>query len=221
MSTIAHAPPVPSDRGPHAPPGQGEQPLMAHGTVLNLQISNGKIGMWLFLASEVMFFTGLIGAYIILRAGNVTWGDPTSVEYPLAIPLTAFNTFLLICSSVTLVWGLQHIQQGDRTKGNLGLLFTTLFGAVFVGVQCFEYYELIFHRGMTPDKDIMASCFYAMTSFHGLHVLLGVIAMAVVTIKGYMGHFGPNNYAIVEYTGLYWHFVDLVWIILFAIVYLI
>ena len=67
----------------------------------------------------------------------------------------------------------------------------------------------------------MASCFYAMTGFHGLHVLLGVIAMAVVTIKGYMGHYSPKNYAIVEYTGLYWHFVDLVWIILFAIVYLI
>jgi len=194
---------------------------MACGTVLNLQISNGKVGMWLFLASEVMFFTGLIGAYIILRAGNVTWADPTHPDYPLAIPLTAFNTFLLICSSVTLVWGLQAVQQGERAKGNLGLLLTTLFGATFVGIQCYEYYELIGHRNMTPDKDIMAACFYAMTSFHGLHVLLGVIAMAVVTVKGYMGHFSPKNYAIIEYTGLYWHFVDLVWIILFAIVYLI
>ncbi len=199
----------------------GDQPLMAFGTVLNLQISNGKVAMWLFLASEVMFFTGLIGAYIILRAGQSTWADPTSADYPLAIGLTAFNTFLLICSSVTLVWGLQNYQQNEIAKGNLGLLFTTLFGAVFVGVQCYEYYELIVHRGMTPDKDIMASCFYAMTSFHGLHVFLGVVALAVLTIKGYMGHFNAENFALVELTGLYWHFVDLVWIILFAIVYLI
>ncbi len=193
---------------------------MAFGTVLNLGINNGKVGIWLFLASEVMFFTGLIGAYIILRAGQSTWGDPTSPDYPLNIPLTAFNTFLLICSSVTLVWGLQAIQQGDKLKGNLGLLFTTIIGAFFVGVQAYEYYHLV-HDGMTPDKDIMASCFYAMTGFHGLHVALGVVAMAVVTIKGFMGHFTPKHHAIVEYTGLYWHFVDLVWIILFAIVYLI
>jgi cytochrome c oxidase subunit 3 len=198
----------------------GEAPLMAFGTVLNLQISNGKVGIWLFLASEVMFFTGLIGAYIILRAGQSTWGDPTSDQYPLNIPLTALNTFLLICSSVTLVWGLQAIQAGERAKGNLGLLITTVVGALFVGVQVYEYIHLV-HDGMTPEKDIMAGCFYVMTGFHGLHVLLGVVAMAVVTIKGYMGHFSPKNYAIVEYTGLYWHFVDLVWIILFAIVYLI
>ena len=114
----------------------------------------------------------------------------------------------------------QAIQQGDRAKGNLGLLITTIVGAFFVGVQVYEYIHLV-HDGMTPEKDIMAGCFYVMTGIHGLHVLLGVIAMAVVTIKGYMGHFSPKNYAIVEYTGLYWHFVDLVWIILFAIVYLI
>lgn len=199
----------------------GAKPLMAFGTVLNLQISNGKIAMWLFLASEVMFFTGLIGAYIILRAGQSTWADPTADTYPLAIGLTAFNTFLLICSSVVFVWGLQNYQQNQIAKGNLGMLFTTIFGAVFVGVQCYEYYELIVHRGMTPDKDIMASCFYAMTSFHGLHVAMGVVALAVLTVKGYMGHFNGKNFALVELTGLYWHFVDLVWIILFAIVYLI
>ena len=198
----------------------GEEVLTAHGTVLNLQVRNGKIAMWLFLASEVMFFTGLIGAYIVLRAGQHTWGDPTSEEYPLNIPLTAANTFLLICSSVTLVWGLQAYQVDDKSKGNLGMLLTTLFGAMFVGVQVYEYYHLI-HDGMIWSKDIMASCFYVMTCFHGLHVFLGVVALAVLTVKGYMGHFGSKTYHMVEFTGLYWHFVDLVWIILFAIVYLI
>lgn len=204
----------------HHDPAQDQPLLMAHGSVLQLGIPNGKIAMWLFLGSEVMFFTGLIGAYIVLRFGQDTWADPTAPTYPLNIPLTALNTFLLICSSVTLVWGLQSIQMGKRAAGNAGLLLTTLIGAVFVGVQCYEYYELYIHRSMRPDSDIFGSCFYAMTGFHGLHVAIGVAAMAVLTVMGYMGKFTPKDFAPVELTGLYWHFVDLVWIVLFAIVYL-
>ncbi len=312
MSDTAHA-------HSHAQDPSGEPPLMAHGSVLRTGISNGKIGMWLFLGSEVMFFTGLIGAYIVLRFGQNTWADPLAHDYPLNIPLTAANTFLLICSSVTLVYGLQHIQAGNRGKGNNGLLWTTLFGAVFVGVQAYEYVELwhqtdpveelpawgeaqggkdkeavaklhvemkayfetahaqmagppggVFskpgerwssgkhpthrdllmrfqlvkrdpaqqavldrfvthvgdaehfhwHNPSRPHSDLFASCFFAMTGFHGLHVFIGVVCMGVLTVMGWMGKFGPDNYAAVELTGLYWHFVDLVWIILFAIVYL-
>lgn len=205
---VAHAPDI------HA---HDNEPLMAHGSVLQTGIHNGKIAIWLFLASEVMFFTGLIGAYIVLRMGQGEWPDPTQT---LNVPLTAANTFLLICSSVTLVYGLQHVQLGNRAKGNWGLFLTFLFGAVFVSVQAYEYYELYTH-GMTPFVNIFGSCFYAMTGFHGLHVLMGVIAMAALTIMGLMGKFGPKNFAAIELTGLYWHFVDLVWIILFAIVYLI
>lgn len=204
----------------HALSPSHEPPLMAHGSVLQTGISNGKIAMWLFLGSEVMFFTGLIGAYIVLRFGAGTWADPTSPDYPLNIPLTAANTFLLICSSVSLVWGLQGYQLNRIRQGNLGLLLTTIFGAVFVGVQAYEYYEL-WHHNMRPDSDLFGSCFYAMTGFHGLHVFVGVVAMAVLTVFGYLGKFDSHHYAAVENTGLYWHFVDLVWIILFAIVYLI
>jgi heme/copper-type cytochrome/quinol oxidase subunit 3 len=117
------------------------------------------------------------------------------------------------------VWGLQHIQLGNRTKGNWRLFLTTLLGAVFVGVQAYEYVELM-QGDMTPWENIFGSCFYAMTGFHGFHVFCGVVAMGVLTVMGLMGKFGPGNYASVELTGLYWHFVDLVWIILFAIVYL-
>ena len=204
----------------HHGSGSGDGPLMAHGSVLQLGIPNGKIAIWLFLASEVMFFTGLIGAYIVLRFGQPTgnWPQPQNT---LNVPLTALNTFLLICSSVTLVWGLQSIQEGNRRNGNWGLILTTLFGAVFVGVQAFEYYELWIHRGLTTSTNIFGSCFYAMTGFHGLHVALGVVAMAVVTVMGLKGKFNAKNFAPVELTGLYWHFVDLVWIILFAIVYLV
>jgi heme/copper-type cytochrome/quinol oxidase subunit 3 len=202
----------------HAHAHEDDGLLRSHGSVLQTQIPNGKIAMWLFLASEVMFFTGLIGAYIILRFGQGQWVDPTKA---LNVPLTAANTFLLICSSVTLVYALQNIQMGNRGKGNWGLLLTTLFGAVFVGVQAYEYYELYFHHGTTPFVNIFGGCFYVMTGFHGLHVFAGVIAMGALTGMGLKGKFGPNHYAAVENTGLYWHFVDLVWIILFAIVYLI
>lgn len=202
----------------HAPAHNSHAGLLtSHGSVLQTQISNGKIAMWLFLASEVMFFTGLIGAYIVLRFNQGEWPDPTKA---LNVPLTALNTFLLICSSVILVWGLQHYQMGNRSKGNWGMFLTFFIGAIFVGVQAYEYYEL-YSLGMTPFVNVFGSCFYAMTGFHGLHVLVGVIAMFALWIMGLCGKFGPNNYAAVELTGLYWHFVDLVWIILFAIVYLI
>jgi heme/copper-type cytochrome/quinol oxidase subunit 3 len=204
--------------GAHDAHAHADHRPTAHGTVLNLGIHNGKVGMWLFLGSEVMFFTGLIGSYIVLRFGQVEWPQPQNT---LDVPLTAANTFLLICSSVTLVWGLQHIQAGDRFKGNMGLLLTTLFGATFVGVQVYEYIGL-WSGGMRPDVNLFGSCFYVMTGFHGFHVFCGVVAMAVLTIMGFRGKFGPGyeNYAPIELTGLYWHFVDLVWIILFAIVYL-
>jgi cytochrome c oxidase subunit 3 len=299
------------------------KPLMAHGSVLRLGIPNGKVGMWLFLGSEVMFFTGLIGAYIVLRlGGREAWADPTAADYPLSTALTAGNTFLLICSSVTLVYGLQHIQAGNQRKGNQGLLLTTIIGALFVAVQAYEYYEMWhqsdpvtelhayadspagaadkvrldtlvkpldlhmktawskmagpkglpesfspkgerwsgmdkgkmnptnlqlletfiaqqesaedkmalghfvehakshWHNPTRPHTSLFTSCFYTMTCFHGLHVLLGVIAMGAITVMGYKGKFSTTNYGPVENLGLYWHFVDLVWIILFAIVYL-
>ncbi|MCE9591815.1 MAG: cytochrome c oxidase subunit 3 [Planctomycetes bacterium] len=202
-----------------SPARKSKEPvLMAHGSVLVTGITNGKIATWLFLGSEVMFFTGLIGAYIVLRGGQgwTNWPDPTKA---LNVPLTAFNTFLLICSSVTLVYGLQGIQADNKRQGNIGLWLTTLFGAVFVGVQGYEYYEL-YHHGVRPDANLFGSCFYAMTGFHGLHVFLGVVALLVLSIMGLCGKFNSKNYAAVELTGLYWHFVDLVWIILFAIVYL-
>jgi len=193
---------------------------MAHGSILKTGISNGKIATWLFLGSEVMFFTGLIGAYIVLRMGQQQWVDPASPDFPLNIPMTAVNTFFLICSSCTLVYALQHIQEGHVGKGNFGLAATTVIGGTFVGIQAFEYFEL-YHHGFRPDADMFGSCFYLMTGFHGAHVAVGVIAMGVLTFMGLAGKFNSKHYAPVELVGLYWHFVDLVWIILFAIVYLI
>lgn len=179
-------------------------------------IPHDKMGMWVFLCSEVMFFTGLIGAYIVLRFGSPTWPDPTDT---LNIWLTALNTFILICSSVTMVKALQSVREGDLRKLKLFLSLTLLFGAIFLSIQAYEYKHLL-HDGFNPHVSLFGSVFYTTTGFHGFHVFCGVVCMAFVTGKALLGKYTPENHQGVETIGLYWHFVDLVWIILFTIIYL-
>ena len=183
-------------------------------------VYNEKLGMWIFLGSEVMFFTALIGSYIILRVAHPeAWaGHPN--ETPLNIPVTAVNTFLLICSSVTMVKAFAAAQLNRQRDLRLWLVATVLIGATFVGVQVYEYRELIGH-GFIPGTSLFGSTFYTMTGFHGFHVTMGVICMAFVTWKAFKGKYTGGDHRGVEVIGLYWHFVDLVWIILFTIVYLI
>lgn len=200
-----------------------------------------KLGMWIFLASDVMFFTALIGTYIILRfSTDQPWAHPGAV---LSVPITAFNTFLLICSSVSMVKAFAAVADGDQKGLRFWLLMTMLGGAAFVGVQVFEYVHLIQH-GFLPSgfregsmlaehgasdpvkyglatAGIYGSTFFTMTGFHGFHVTCGVVCMTWVFFKALRGGYSQNDYRGVEVIGLYWHFVDLVWIILFTIVYLI
>ncbi len=202
---------------------------------------NTKLGMWVFLASEVMFFAALIGSYIVLRFGVAEpWARPGAV---LAVPLTAFNTFLLICSSVSMVKAFAAISEGDQKRLKFWLLMTILGGAMFVSVQVYEYIKLVEH-GFTPagfragseiaelaatdpvkyglaTAGLYGSTFFTMTGFHGFHVTCGVICMIWVYFKARRGGYTQQDYRGVEVVGLYWHFVDLVWIILFTIVYLI
>ena len=181
-------------------------------------VYNEKLGIWVFLGSEVMFFTALIGAYIILRTAHPeAWQAPGEV---LNIPVTAVNTFLLICSSVTMVKAFAAAQEGRQKELVRWLLATVIIGASFVGVQAYEYRELIGH-GFTPDEGLYGSTFYTMTGFHGFHVSMGVLCMIFVTWRAIQGRYTASDHRGVEVIGLYWHFVDLVWIILFTIVYLI
>ena len=179
-------------------------------------VDRGKFAIWLFLATEVMFFTGLIGTYVLLRTGAPAWPNPAD---RLAVDLTAFNTFVLIVSSWTVVRGLQSIQKGDRGGLLKWLGLSIVFGSFFVGVQVYEYFELINH-GDTPNVDLFWSTFYAMTGFHGLHVVVGVIWLVCVWIAAARGKYSAENNVGIELAGLYWHFVDLVWVLLFTIVYL-
>ncbi|MGH7502473.1 MAG: cytochrome c oxidase subunit 3 [Longimicrobiales bacterium] len=215
---------------------------MSHAAAATLERStsgfgvyNLKLGMWVFLLSEVMFFTGLIGAYIILR-----FAHPEQFAQPgvvLNVPLTALNTFILICSSVSMVKAFAEIEQGNQAGLKKWLLVTVALGTVFLGIQAFEY-NLLAHEGFVPVADLYAahgraggeaviggplygSTFYTMTGFHGTHVTIGVLCLIFTTVKAFRGGYSAANVGGVEIMGLYWHFVDLVWIILFTIVYLI
>ncbi len=179
-------------------------------------VHRGKFAIWLFLATEVMFFTGLIGTYIVLRWGTDAWPDPSE---RLNVPITALNTFFLICSSATMVKAVEASMRGERGGILRWLGLTILIGSVFVGIQAYEYRELL-HEGRLPNLDIFYSTFYAMTGFHGLHVTGGVIWLLVVWLAVLFGKLKPDHYMRIELAGLYWHFVDLVWVLLFTIVYL-
>jgi cytochrome c oxidase subunit 3 len=179
--------------------------------------SAGKIGMWIFLLSDALSFAGLLLAYGILRGGAEVWRNPGEPE--LGINFTAGLTFLLICSSVTMVLAFAGAVERNRKQLCLFLGLTVLGGALFLCGQAYEYYGLI-HEGLIFGKSAYASTFYVITSFHGLHVLTGTIYLSVILVQSAKGKY-DHNYDRVEIAGLFWHFVDLIWILVFTFVYLI
>jgi heme/copper-type cytochrome/quinol oxidase subunit 3 len=179
-------------------------------------VERGKFAIWLFLATEVMFFSGLIGAYIVLRSAAKSWPNP---QERLAVDITAFNTFVLITSSWLMVKALFAAKRGDRGGILRWLAATIAGGSLFVGIQVYEYIQLV-KEGAIPKVDIFWSTFYVMTGFHGTHVVIGVIWLICVWFGALRGRYTVKNHLGVELAGLYWHFVDLVWVLLFTIVYL-
>ena len=202
---------------------------------MNLRLrrdSLGKLGMWIFLVGDTMSFGALLAAYAAVRAGAgvIGWVPPDEI---LGIELTAFMTFLLICSSVTMVKALEAIQNGNvgRMCDFLGL--TILGGVIFLGLQAYEWYHLITHgltltgipeHGLKSDiisgSTLFGPTFYAITGFHGLHVTGGVIYLIVILRNGWSGRYTADFNHEVEIVGLYWHFVDLIWIMVFTFIYL-
>jgi len=180
----------------------------------------GKLGMWIFLAGDAVGFGTLLAAYGIMRATSGDWPDPYEV---LGINLTAAMTFLLICSSVTMVKALEWLGKGDRERCKKFLFYTALGGAIFVSLQAYEWTHLI-HRGLLINGNpwgaaLFGTSFYLVTGFHGLHVTAGVIYLLAVLFV--VGKRPPAaSYNMVEIVGLYWHFVDLVWIMVFTFMYL-
>ena len=180
-------------------------------------IPNGKLGMWVFLASEVMFFTSLIGAYIVLRVSNPAWPGP---EGHLSVPLGTLNTLLLIGSSVTIVLSLVASQHEHVRAAQGWLLATVLLGSGFLVIKSIEYTTKIHHH-IVPSTNIFWSCYYTLTGFHGLHVLGGIVFNLWILSRTAAPSVWRAQRHRLELAGLYWHFVDIVWIFLFPLLYLI
>ncbi len=179
-------------------------------------IPNGKLGMWVFLASEVMFFTGLIGAYIVLRLGHPHWPGP---EGHLSVPIGTCNTLLLIGSSVTIVLALAASQRGGARVLRGWLVATILLGAGFLVIKGTEYSAKFAHH-IFPNTNVFWSCYFTLTAFHALHVLGGIIFNLWVLSRTVTPAAWQRHQHRLEYAGLYWHFVDIVWIFLFPLLYL-
>lgn len=171
-------------------------------------------GMWLFLGSEIMFFTGFFGAYIVARSAAVD-----AVAIPLDRGLGAFNTLVLITSSLTMALAVLYSKKGERQKTGLWLALTFLLACVFLVVKGIEY-AAHFREGIYPSSDIFHGFYFLLTGFHGLHVIGGMISIAILWFRNRRGDFDEHYNDPIEMTGLYWHFVDLVWIFLFPALYL-
>jgi cytochrome c oxidase subunit 3 len=179
------------------------------------------LGMMLFIASEVMFFAALFAAYFNAQATLPVW-PPEGYDHILnAWPIAIIATTILIISSFTMQWGTMRIRRGDRTGLNRAVAVTLVLGIIFLGIQLYDYYELITHEQFTIDSGIYGTLFYTMTGFHGAHVLGGVIGLSVILSRGLAGQFTRRHHVAVEAVHYYWHFVDVVWVLLFLVLYII
>lgn len=186
--------------------------------------------MWVFLAGDAMSFGTLLAGYAIIRGVSANWPIPANV---LGIAVTAFMTFLLICSSLTMVKALEAAKHGDQGRLVRFLSLTIFGGLFFLGLQVFEWTHLIgeglsitgmsghFAEQFPNSAPLFGATFFVITGFHGMHVTGGVIYLSCILVQSKKGVYSADNYNAVEIVGLYWHFVDLVWILVFTFIYLI
>ena len=202
----------------------GHAPAAAHG-----QETHGKkhglnaelVGMLLFIGSEVMLFASFFTAYFFIRYGvsNEVWPPLKQDGEPFELPvlLTGINTLILLSSSFVLWWGEKCLANGDRKGLIRGLWVTILMGGTFLIIQLNEYA----HLGFTPQDRAFSGAFYTLTGFHGAHVLVGLIVLSMCLRRAYKGDFAHGNNTALAAGSYYWHFVDIVWVLLFLLVYVI
>jgi heme/copper-type cytochrome/quinol oxidase subunit 3 len=191
-----------------APRGEGHHTSMG--------LSNEKMGMWTFIGSECLFFGAFIASYLVYV------GRHTEVDGPqlFDIPFTSVSTFILLMSSLSMVLALAAIQEGDLRKFRVWTLATALMGTVFLSGQVYEFTVFV-AEGMTMSTSAFSTSFYVLTGFHGFHVAFGILMLLGMWSASFVGRLTSANAGFVENVGLYWHFVDIVWIVLFTAVYLI
>jgi heme/copper-type cytochrome/quinol oxidase subunit 3 len=212
-ATLDHAPGDPGHGH-----GDGELKPGEHGwTVTGL--SNEKVGMWLFLGTECLLFGGLISTYLLYKSRVPEGQGPTPHEL-YDIPFTSVSSFVLLMSSLTMVLAVTSIARNDIRSCRVWLLTTALLGGIFISGQVYEFTSFV-KEGMGFTTNVASSSFYTLTGFHGVHVTIGIIMLMTLLLMSIRGRLGPERAETVEIIGLYWHFVDVVWIVIFTIVYLV
>jgi len=173
------------------------------------------LGMYLFLASEAMLFGSFFAAYFFVRVINnaATW-PPTGYHRPVFA--AAINTVILVTSSFTMHWATTAIKKGNRRGLQAGLVLTLLMGAAFFGGQIVEFARV----GFAPRDNAFATTFFGLTGLHGFHVFVGLTLLLVATVRAFRGHYSAEHHHGVELSGIYWHFVDVMWILVFLTVYI-
>ncbi len=189
----------------------------AHSELGSLGVNTKKLGMWTFLGSEVMIFTGLISTFLVFRGKSTTGPLPQEVFRDLTV--VAVNTLVLLFSSLTMVLALSAVERADRKKFFQWILSTAALGTLFLSIQVYEYSKLI-AEGLNLSVNMFGASFFTLTGFHGAHVSVGVMLLLITALRGWRQGFTKEFPLAVEMIGLYWHFVDLVWVVIFTLVYL-
>ncbi|MGI9053923.1 MAG: cytochrome c oxidase subunit 3 [Ilumatobacteraceae bacterium] len=180
-------------------------------------ISNNKLAMWLFLGSECLLFGGLISTYMLYRGRHSGSAGPDQIY---DIPFTSVSSFVLLMSSLTMVLAVSSVARGDIRNTKVWLCITALLGATFVGGQVYEFTSF-YREGLGFTDSLFSSSFYTLTGFHGVHVTVGIIMLLALVGVVSRNRVTGDRSEVVELVGLYWHFVDIVWIVIFTLVYLI
>jgi cytochrome c oxidase subunit 3/cytochrome o ubiquinol oxidase subunit 3 len=186
----------------------------AHATSTGLD--NRKLAMWAFLGSECLLFGALISAYLLYRSR----GPGVHPHDVYDIPYTSVSSFVLLMSSLTMVLALSALQRGNVRNSRVWLTATALLGMTFIGGQVYEFTTFVAHDGMSLTTNPASSAFFVLTGFHGTHVTLGILMLLSLVGFSLAGKLGPEHSLQLELVGLYWHFVDIVWVVIFTVVYL-
>ncbi len=191
---------------PHGPPPANR----------SSRVAPPLLGMMLFIISEIMVFGAFFTAYFFVRvvAEGHRWFPFDETELPKLI--AGMNTAILLSSSLTMHWAQTAIKNGNRFAFKAGMLLTALLGATFLFIQINEYV----HLGFAPQDHAQGTIFYGLTGLHGAHVFIGLTLLVMVTVRAFRGHFSPEHHEGVEVPGIYWHFVDVMWVIVYTSVYI-
>ena len=181
------------------------------------KLPDSKLLMWIFLASDCMFFGSLIGTYLVYRGRSIVGPYPRDI---LNIPLTTVSSFVLLMSSVFMVVALYYLRNNDIPKFRLFTFGVCFFGSVFLGFQVFEFSEFV-KEGLTLQQNLFGTTFFVLTGTHGVHVTIGVLWLLSILVTSYFRPMSSRDEVYFDVAALYWHFVDIVWIVIFTVVYLV